>query len=138
MVEIRMTYSGDLHCTAQHGPSNVELETDAPVDNQGRGEAFSPTDLCATALATCMLTVMGIEARNRGGLAIEGATCRIVKHMSPAPPRKIERLESEIIFPQALSEDDRNALENRALNCPVMLSLHPDMIKTVSFHWPDA
>ena len=91
MVKIDVAYEGDLHTTCRHGPSGRELETDAPVDNQGRGESFSPTDLLATALGTCTLTVMGIVAR-REGWKLEGARSRVEKHMVADPVRRVGRL----------------------------------------------
>ena len=91
MVRIDATYQGDLHTVCRHGPSGAELETDAPVDNQGRGASFSPTDLLATSLGSCMLTVMSILAR-RKGWAMEGARVSVDKHMATEPVRRIGRL----------------------------------------------
>ncbi|NIP97177.1 MAG: OsmC family protein, partial [Akkermansiaceae bacterium] len=92
MVEIEINYEGQLRCGAEHGPSKDTLKTDAPVDNHGRGEAFSPTDLVATALGSCMLTIMGIVAQ-RDGIPLEGSRARVVKHMSTDTPRRIAKLE---------------------------------------------
>jgi len=131
MVKISIEYTGDLHTDAVHGPSGAKLSTDAPVDNQGRGEAFSPTDLVATALGTCMATVMGIYARERS-IDLSGMKIEVSKEMTP-PPRRIAKLTTEIWMPPALP---RNlALENVALTCPVHRSLHPDVEKPVTFHW---
>jgi len=131
MVKISIEYTGDLHTDAVHGPSGAKLSTDAPVDNQGRGESFSPTDLVATALGSCMATVMGIYARERS-IDLNGMKIEVVKEMTP-PPRRIAKLTTEIWMPPALS---RNlALENVALTCPVHRSLHPDVEKPVTFHW---
>ena len=132
MVKMTVLYGGDLHCTATHGPSGRTLETDAPVDNQGRGESFSPTDLVATALASCMATVMGIYAK-RKEIDLAGMTLEVGKEMTQVAPRKIARLPVEIRFPAGLAHDP--ALENAALTCPVFLSLHPDIEKPVAFHW---
>jgi len=133
MVEIAIRYEGELHTRAKHGPSGSELETDAPKDNEGRGEAFSPTDLLATALGSCMLTVMGILAR-RKGWAIEGARARVEKHMVVEPVRRIGKLVVEFDMP-ALPESARTMLERAAHTCPVHQSLHPDVELDIRFHW---
>jgi putative redox protein len=109
MVEIDLVYQGQLHCQATHKPSGVTLATDAPKDNMGKGESFSPTDLVATALGTCMLTVMGIVAQ-RHSLKIEGATVSVTKEMTAVPTRRIGKLTVEIRVPTELSEDDRRRL----------------------------
>lgn len=134
MVTIQFEYQGDLHCKAVHGPSGAELTTDAPKDNQGRGETFSPTDLVATALGTCMLTVMGIMARTLN-LDIVGTTATVEKQMTTAPPRRIESLTVRIHVPQPLSADDRQKLERAAHTCPVHKSLHPDIQTPIEFTW---
>lgn len=134
MVTIHAEYQGDLHCTAVHGPSRAELTTDAPTDNQGRGESFSPTDLVATALGTCMLTVMGILARTLN-LDIAGATATVEKEMTSTAPRRIQSLTVKIHVPQALSAEDRLKLERAAHTCPVHKSLHPDIHTPIEFTW---
>jgi putative redox protein len=134
MVAIQFEYQGDLHCKAIHGPSGAELNTDAPIDNQGRGESFSPTDLVATALGTCMLTVMGIMARTLN-LDIAGTTATVEKQMTAAPPRRIESLAVKIHVPHALSAEDRLKLERAAHTCPVHKSLHPDIQTPIEFTW---
>ena len=134
MVEITAGYEGQLHCTAHHGPSGSSITTDAPKDNMGRGESFSPTDLVATALGTCILTTMGIVAQ-RQNVDISGATARVEKHMSTSGPRKIARLPVEIRIPHTLSDEDRQRLENAALTCPVHKSLSADVDAPVSFTW---
>ena len=91
VVEIEIGYAGELHCTAKHGPSGAELETDAPVDNHGRGEAFSPTDLCATSLGVCMMTIFGIAADGRG-VEVKGAKGKVAKEMSADLPRRISKI----------------------------------------------
>src|SRR5436309_13566194 len=101
MVKISIDYLGDLHCVATHGPSGAVLETDAPKDNEGRGESFSPTDLVATALGSCMLTVMGIVAR-RHGWPLEGARAKVEKHMVSEPVRRIGKLPVRIDMPARL------------------------------------
>jgi putative redox protein len=126
MVEIEVAYEGDLHTSCRHGPSGRELETDAPIDNQGRGESFSPTDLLATALGTCMLTVMGIVAR-REGWKLEGARVRVEKHMLAEPVRRVGRLVLHFEMPPGIEADARATLEHAARTCPVKQSIHPDI-----------
>ena len=133
MVEIQVVYEGDLHTRCSHGPSGSELETDAPKDNEGRGERFSPTDLLATSLGSCMLTTMGILARRRGW-PLEGARARVEKHMVTAPERRVGRLVVALELP-ALPADARTLLERAAHTCPVRKSLHPDVAVDVSFSW---
>jgi putative redox protein len=134
MVEIKIAYQGHLHCEATHGPSGKTLATDAPKDNHGKGETFSPTDLVATALGSCMLTVMGIVAQ-RHNIALEGATARVTKEMAASPARRIGRLTVAIHVPGSLTEEQRKLLENAAHTCPVHKSLHPDIEIPVTFHW---
>lgn len=134
MVNIQVQYEGDLHCKAVHGPSRAELNTDAPVDNQGRGENFSPTDLVATALGTCMLTVMGILARTLK-IDIAGATATVEKEMSATAPRRIDTLRVKIHVPQTLSPEDQQKLERAAHTCPVHKSLHPEIDTPIEFIW---
>jgi putative redox protein len=133
MVEIQVLYEGDLHTRCVHGPSGSVLETDAPKDNEGRGERFSPTDLLATALGSCMLTVMGILARRRGW-DVTGARARVEKHMATAPVRRIGRVVLEFQMPP-LPEEARGPLERAAHSCPVHKSLHPEVEVDVRFHW---
>jgi putative redox protein len=134
MVAIQIEYQGELHCKAVHGPSATELNTDAPKDNQGRGESFSPTDLVATALGTCMLTIMGIMARTLN-IDIAGTTATVEKEMTDAPPRMIKRLSVKIHVPHALSLEDQQKLERAAYTCPVHKSLHPDVQTPIAFTW---
>ncbi len=133
-VEISIEYQGDLHCSAQHGPSGNGLVTDAPTDNGGRGEAFSPTDLVATALGTCVATVMGIVA-GRDGLDIAGTRIRVVKEMVQQPVRRIGALRVTVTYPadKPLSAEARAKLENAARLCPVKQSLHPDVNVELTF-----
>lgn len=135
-VEINIVYEGKLRCTAQHGPSGVVMNTDAPVDNQGKGETFSPTDLVATALGSCMMTIMGIVAR-RNGYPIEGTRVKVLKEMVQEPVRRIGRLTVEIHFANGglLQEKDRKILQQSAHTCPVLKSLHPDIEVSVTFLW---
>ena len=138
MVDIYMKYEGDLRCGAKHGPSGSTLATDAPVDNQGKGEAFSPTDLVATALGTCMLTTMGIAAR-RKGWRIDGIELHVQKEMTKEPPRRIRRLGARFTVPggvaQALDASAKQDLEHTARTCPVALSLHDNVQVDVTFDW---
>ena len=137
MVEIEIRYEGDLRCAAVHGPSGARLSTDAPVDNQGRGESFSPTDLVATALGACLLTTMGLVAR-RHGWPIEGATATVVKVMVADPERRIGRLEVRIRMPSALDERARETLAKTAHACPVHRSLSPSVEIPLTFEWGPA
>ena len=134
MVEIKVVYEGQLHCTATHGPSGMTLTTDATKDNMGKGESFSPTDLVATALATCIVTTMGIVAQ-RHGLDLSGTKVRVEKHMSTSGLRRIARLPVELHVPRTFKDEDRQRLENAAHTCPVHKSLHPDVDAPISFKW---
>jgi putative redox protein len=134
MVAIQLEYQGNLHCKAVHSPSGAELTTDAPKDNQGRGESFSPTDLVAAALGSCMVTLMGIMARTLN-IDIAGATATVEKEMTTAPPRRIQRLTVRIHVPRDLSSENREKLERAARTCPVHESLHPDIEIPIKFTW---
>jgi len=134
MVEIQIAYLGDLRCEARHGPSGTSLVTDAPIDNMGKGESFSPTDLMATALGTCMLTIMGIVAQ-RHQIDLQGARVKVTKEMATSPLRRIGRLAVEIHVPATLSQEDQQRLETAAHTCPVHKSLHPDIDAPVRFHF---
>ncbi len=134
MVEINAVYEGLLRCVATHGPSGAALPTDAPKDNMGKGETFSPTDLVATAMGTCMLTTMGIVAQ-RNNIDMAGARVCVTKEMVSQPTRRIGKIGVEIVMPRALSEEDQKRLESAALHCPVHKSLHPDVEIPVTFKW---
>ena len=138
MVDIYMRYEGELRCSARHGPSSVAFSTDAPRDNHGRGESFSPTDLLATALGTCMLTTMGIAAR-RKAWDLDGIELHVKKEMTPKPPRKIARLTARFTVPahvaRALDSQAREELELIAHTCPVALSLHETVAVETAFDW---
>ena len=129
-VHVDIVYQGELRCVAKHGPSSGEITTDAPVDNHGRGEAFSPTDLVAAALGSCMVTIMGIVAE-RGKLDIAGTQVHVEKHMQQQPVRRIGELTVRIAIPKEkgarLTSEDRLKLETAAKTCPVHKSLHPDI-----------
>lgn len=137
MVEVHIQYLGKLRCEAAHGPSQTTLITDAPVDNHGRGESFSPTDLVATALGTCIVTTMGIFAQ-RHGIELRGAKITVQKEMTSVPTRRIARLASELFLPLSATHPHREALERAAFTCPVHQSLHPDVEKPIRFVWADA
>jgi putative redox protein len=134
MVEIKIDYEGDLHCNAVHGPSGTTLATDAPVDNNGRGESFSPTDLVATALGACMATVMGIMAR-RKEISLEGMKVAVRKHMSEDLPRRISKLEVDLDMPLPADHPERKVFESAARGCPVHHSLHPDIEVVMQWTW---
>jgi len=136
MVKIEIEYTGGLRCSARHEPSKSRLITDAPVDNHGKGESFSPTDLVATALGTCMATLMGIFAE-RHHLDLTGMKVTVVKEMAAQPVRRIARLSTDIVVPLPRSLPQREALEKAALTCPVHHSLHPEVEKPVTFHWKE-
>jgi uncharacterized OsmC-like protein len=134
MVKITATYQGNLRCEATHTPSQMQLFTDAPTDNQGKGESFSPTDLVATALITCMMTIMGIKARDMN-TDLTGTTLTVEKIMTNNP-RRIAALPVKIVFPPLnIDEKSRKILENAALTCPVAKSIHPDIEFTIEFQW---
>ncbi len=135
-VEINATYEGGLRCRAKHGPSNTVLLTDAPVDNCGKGESFSPTDLVATALGTCMATTMAIFAE-RHDVDLRGMRISVKKEMVLVPSRRIGRLTTEIHIPLRADHPHREPLERAALTCPVHASLHPDVEKPLVFHWSE-
>lgn len=135
-VEIDIVYQGELRCSATHGPSKTTLVTDAPVDNHGKGESFSPTDLVATALGSCILTTMRIVAQ-RHNIDLSGTRIHVVKEMVQQPVRRIGALPVKVTFPAdkaaQLSAADRTLLENAARHCPVYQSLHPDVGHPLEF-----
>lgn len=133
MVRMNVVYQGEKHCELMHEPSGSKIETDAPKDNNGRGEAFSPTDLCSVSLASCMLTVMAIAAEKEG-LSLKGATAAVSKEMR-ADPRRIGRIGVDVRLPASLTPDRRSRLETIAQNCPVKLSLNPEIELAVSFRY---
>lgn len=136
LVEIEIVYAGQLRCKAVHGPSGTTLSTDAPVDNMGRGESFSPSDLVATGLGSCILTTMAIVAE-RHGIELAGSTVRVGKEMTTGPGRRIARLTVDVTLPHRLTENDRRRLQNAAHACPVHRSLHPDIEAPITFHWAE-
>jgi putative redox protein len=132
MTVIDSVYQGELRCKASHGPSGTELETDAPTDNQGKGERFSPTDLVATSLSTCMLTIMGIVAE-RHGWDLKGCEARVEKTMTSEAPRRIAQLTVWVSLPAHLDTQQRALLQRAAEQCPVKLSLEGAI--TMELHW---
>ena len=134
MATAKVHYQGNLRTQATHVKSDIQLITDAPTDNNGKGEAFSPTDLVATSLASCMITIMGIKARNKG-INIDGIDSEITKVMS-SNPRRISEIIISLKMPKSdISSEDQKLLEKVALSCPVALSLHPDIKQTITFNW---
>lgn len=127
----KVVYKGDLRTECEHLQSKNKFITDAPVDNNGKGEAFSPTDTVATALASCMLTIMGIKARDKG-IKIEGSYAEVTKEMA-ANPRRISKLTVDLFMTGVFTEKDKDILENAGKTCPVMQSIHPDIVKNITF-----
>lgn len=129
----KVTYTGNLRTSCEHLSSGDTFITDAPVDNNGLGQAFSPTDTVATGLASCMLTMMGIKSK---GLKVDltGAVAEVTKHMA-ADPRRISKIDVILMLPASVSDRDRKVLEHTARTCPVLFSLHPDIEKIIDFHW---
>ena len=134
MVQINIAYQGELRCEAEHAPSGTKIYTDAPVDNNGKGESFSPTDLVATGLGACMLTVMGIAAE-RLKLDLSGAKVTVVKEMATSPVRRIGKLTVVITIPNRFDASTKEKLEKFAHTCPVHKSLHPDVVTPIKFIW---
>jgi putative redox protein len=134
MATSKIIYNGGLRTTSIHERSGNEIITDAPVDNKGKGEAFSPTDLLATSLGNCMLTIVGIAA-NEHGFNIDGTTCAITKIMAENP-RRVAEIVVDFQFPaNDYSDKDKKIIERSANTCPVIYSLHPDIKKTVTFNY---
>jgi len=135
MAISKVTYNGLLRTTAVHLQSQTQIISDAPVDNQGKGEAFSPTDLMATSLASCMFTIMGITG-NAHAIVIDNATAEVTKIMA-TEPRRVSEIHIHFNFPdkENYSEKFKKILEKAALNCPVYHSLHPNIQKIIDFGW---
>lgn len=129
----KVTYIGDLRTTSVHLQSGTEILSDAPKDNHGKGEAFSPTDLVANSLATCMISIMGIKSRDLN-VDLTGSTVEVTKIMQ-AEPRKIAKIITVFTMSVSVDEKARLILERAAMTCPVLLSLHPDIEKEVTFNW---
>lgn len=133
MSTAKVTYLGNLRTENEHLKSGSTFITDAPTDNNGKGEAFSPTDTVATGLANCMITVMGIKARDMQ-VNMYGTTALVTKTMA-ADPRRISKIEVVLNFPSGIDEKARKILENTGRTCPVLYSLHPDIEKVITFNW---
>jgi putative redox protein len=129
-------YEGDLHCRLIHEPSGREMVTDAPKDNLGRGESFSPTDLVAAALGSCMMTTMGIYAA-RQGIELAGTKIEVTKEMISGPDRRIGKLATVFHMPPGLPVERRGALERASMACPVHKNLNPEVETSVIFQYPD-
>lgn len=130
-----IVYKGDLRTEATHTLSGQSITTDAPPDNQGKGEAFSPTDLCATSLGACLLTIMGIKARD-SGINIQGASILLTKIMTQEPPRRIERIEMELSMPPLpYSIAEKKLLTEAVSSCPVCRSLSENLQTNLSIKW---
>lgn len=135
MVQIDITYRGGLRCEAVHGPSATTLVTDAPADNHGKGESFSPTDLVAAALGTCIPTIMGMVAE-REKIDLTGMRISVQKEMSAQPPRQIAKLTTRIVMPAGLTEQQKVKLEKAAHTCPVHQTLHGNVELPIEFVYP--
>ena len=133
MSTAKVTYLGNLRTECEHLKSGATFITDAPTDNNGKGEAFSPTDTVATGLASCMITMMGIKAGTLD-VSLDGTTAMVTKIMA-ANPRRISRIDVEVVVPTNINEKAQKILENTARTCPVLYSLHPDIEKVIVFHW---
>lgn len=133
MITSKITYNGELRTTCEHVRSGNTFMTDAPVDNNGLGQAFSPTDTVATGLGSCMITVMGMKAKSLD-IDLTDTTVEITKHMASGP-RRITKIEAKLNLPSDVSEKHRKILENTANTCPVHYSLHPDIEKIITFSW---
>lgn len=136
MVKIEIEHTGGLHSEAVHVQSGSRLQTDAPLDNGGKGESFSPTDLVATALGSCITTTMDLYAK-RNGISIDGTKASVIKHMSSQPVRRISKLEVAVELPLPANHPRRAALENAAQNCPVKKSLSAEIEIPITFSWRD-
>ena len=136
MPTVQTTYLGELRTESKHLQSGSILISDAPTDNQGKGEAFSPTDLVATALGTCLLTTIAIFAR-RDGIELAGSNAEVTKIMSTEAPRRVARIIVNISMKTAapISDEEKAKLEKIGHSCPVALSLHPDVVQAISYQW---
>lgn len=129
----QIVYTGNLRCTATHLQSGSVIETDAPTDNHGKGERFSPTDTLSMALATCMLTTMGIKA-NDMGVNIDGSSAEMTKHMA-SDPRRVSAIDVRVKLPKQKDVKSQTILERTGNNCPVIKSLHPDIKVNIEYSW---
>ena len=137
MVKIKVTYEGNLRTTAFHEESGAEIKTDAPKENHGKGEFFSPTDLISAALGTCVITVMGILA-NKLKVDLKGLRATVEKEMATSPSRKVGKIIVHIFCPSTFDREITSKLEQAGIGCPVHHSLHPDVQQEMIFHWGEA
>jgi uncharacterized OsmC-like protein len=128
-----IVYKGNLRCEAEHLQSNSTIETDAPTDNRGKGERFSPTDLLCVSLATCMLTTMGIKA-NDMNIDMNNSKADVTKHMA-SDPRRVSKIEVSVSLPEIINEKERLILERTGNNCPVAKSVHPNIELVLNYKW---
>ncbi|UEG49312.1 OsmC family protein [Ferruginibacter lapsinanis] len=130
-----IVYEGNLRCVATHLQSGTAIETDAPTDNRGKGERFSPTDLVCTALGTCMITTMAMKATDMG-IELKDTGISVKKHML-SDPRRIGQIDIVVNFPSSLdlAENDKTILQRVGDHCPVIKSLHPDIVLNIEYHW---
>jgi putative redox protein len=136
MVQIDIEYIGDLQCVAKHAPSGVTLVTEPPADNKGKGRSFSPTDLAATSLGTCMMSVLAIAALERPDIDLCGTKMTVQKEMTKTPPRRIAALHVTFTLARNFSTEQRAFIEEKARGCPVCRSLHPDVEVRLRFVYP--
>jgi putative redox protein len=136
MVHQNITYIGELRCEAIHGPSKVHIITDAPTDNQGKGESFSPTDLLVTALATCVITTAAMVAR-RENILLDGTSIYAEKYMSTDAPRRVVKAILQFEMPKGIPPSFRTKLKAIAETCPVQRSIHPDIETEFNFRFSD-
>lgn len=137
MITSTVKYTGELRTESTHVQSGTTILTDAPKDNHGKGEAFSPTDLLATSLANCMISIMGIVAKRDGQTSIDGAWAEVIKVMYQ-DPRRVGEIHVKITFPdKTYTDKEKKVYENAAHTCPVAKSLHPDILQKITFVWPD-
>ena len=128
----RVHYVGDLRCESEHIQSGTIVLTDAPTDNHGKGEKFSPTDLCATSLAECALTTIAIVGKDK--VTIDGSYCKVTKIMNTSP-RRIKEIVCEFVFVGSFDEEQKKLIQEIAHHCPVALSLHPEVVQTMTFEY---
>jgi putative redox protein len=134
MVKVKINYTGELRCELEHEKSGKTFETDAPVDNQGKGQSFSPTDLCAAAFGSCIATIVAMQM-DALGVDLSGMRIEVQKEMTKNQPRRIASLMTEIWLPIELNDEQQWKVELAAKNCPVHHSLHPEIKKPIIFNW---
>ena len=134
MVKVKINYEGGLRCALEHEKSGKTFKTDAPVDNNGKGESFSPTDLCASALGSCIATIIGMQMEALG-LDLSGMRIEVQKEMTADLPRRIAKLTTDVWLPIELDDDQQWKVQIAAKNCPVHHSLNPEIEKPMTFHW---